>query len=146
VVRQLAVFLSRIGGRIGLPFGRSRVEEDLGAHWVALHIYVMLGHVDPAAPIPVGDSNGRGFVGFMTVETVLKTVQDGWCRWDRNTQARWCRTLAEATPYLLREEARPSQEVLSPKPRPVRVGIDRPRQVTMVGRSRRSKSRRSRSR
>jgi len=107
VVRQLAVFLSRIGGRIGLPFGRSRVEEDLGAHWVALNIYVMLGDVDPAASIPVGDSNGRGFAGFMTVEAVLKMVQDGWGCWDRSTQARWCRTLAEVTPYLLREGARP---------------------------------------
>ena len=145
MVRQLAVFLSRIGGCVGLPFGRSRVEEDLGAHWVALHIYVMLGEVDPAALIPVGDSNGRGFVGFMTVEAVLKTVQDGWGCWDRNTQARWCRTLAEATPYLLREEAKPSREVLSPKPRPVRVGVDRPGRVTTARRSRRSRSRRPRS-
>ena len=145
MVRQLAIFLSRIGGRIGLPFGRSCVEEELGAHWVALHIYVMLDQVDPAAPIPVGDSKGRGFVGFMTVETVLKTVQDGWGCWDRSTQARWCRTLAEATPYLLREEARPSREVLSPKPRPVRVGVDRPRRVTTAGRSRRSRSRHPRS-
>ena len=145
MVRQLAVFLSRIGGRIGLPFGRSRVEEELGAYWVALHIYVMLGQVDPAAPIPVGDSKGRGFVGFMAAETVLKTVQDGWGCWDRSTQARWCRTLAEATPYLLREEARPSREALSPKPRPVRVGVDRPRRVTTAGRSRRSRSRHPRS-
>ena len=144
VVHQLAVFLSRIGGRIGLPFDRSRVEEDLGAHWVALNIYVMLGHVDPAAPIPVGDSNGRGFAGFMTVETVLKTVQDGWGHWDRNTQTRWCRTLAEVTPYLLREKAKPSREALSPKPHPVRVGIDRPGRMPTAGRSKQSKSKRAR--
>jgi len=145
VVRQLAIFLSRIGGRIGLPFGRSLVEEDLGAHWVALNIYVMLGHVDPAATIPVGDSNGRGFAGFMTVETVLKTVQDGWGHWDRKAQARWCRTLAEVTPYLLREEARPRREVLSPKPRPVRAGMNRPRRVTTAaGRSKQSRSKRAR--
>jgi len=145
VLRQLAVFLSRIGGRIGLPFDRSRVEEDLGAHWVALNIYMMLGHVDPAASIPVGDSNGRGFAGFMTVETLLKTVQDGWGRWDRNTQARWCRTLAEVTPYLLREEAKPSRDVLKPKPHPVRVGMDPPRRASTAGRSRKSRSRRPRS-
>ena len=143
MARQLAVFLSRIGGRIGLPFGRSRVEEDLGAHWVALNIYVMLGHVDPAATIPVGDSSGRGFAGFMTVEAVLKTVQDGWGRWNRSTQARWCRTLAEVTPYLLREEAKPSRDVLPPEP--VRVGIDRSGRVTTAGRSRKSRSRRPRS-
>ena len=145
VVRQLAIFLSRIGGHIGLPFGRSLVEEDLGAHWVALNIYVMLGDVDPAATIPVGDSKGRGFAGFTTVEALLKTVQDGWGRWDRKTQARWCRTLAEVTPYLLREKAKPSREVLSPKPHPVRVGTDRPGRVTTAGRSRRSRSRRPRS-
>jgi hypothetical protein len=145
VVRQLAIFLSRIGGRIGLPFGRSLVEEDLGAHWVALNIYVMLGHVDPAATIPVGDSKGRGFAGFTTVETVLKTVQDGWGHWDRSTQARWCRTLAEVTPYLLRDKAKTSREVLSPKPHPVRVGMDPPRRVTTAGRSRKSRSRRPRS-
>ena len=142
MVRQLAAFLSRIGGRIGLPFGRSRVEEDLGAHWVALNIYVMLGLVDPAASIPVGDSDGRGFAGFMTVETLLKTVQDGWGRWNRNTQARWCRTLAEVTPYLLRENAKPSRELLSAKPHAVRAGKDQPGRATTEGRSRRSRSRR----
>ena len=144
MVRLLAVFLSRIGGRIGLPFGRSRVEEDLGAHWVALNIYVMLGDVDPVATIPVGDSKGRGFAGFTTVEALLKTVQDGWGRWDRKTQARWCRTLAEVTPYLLREKAKPSREVPSPKSHPVRVGTDRPGRVTTAGRPRRSRSRRPR--
>lgn len=145
MVRQLVVFLSRIGGRVGLAFGRSRVEEELGAHWVALHIYLMLGQVDPAAPVPVGDSKGRGFVGFMTVEAILKTVQEGWGGWDRSTQARWCRTLAEATPYLLREEARPNREVLSPRHRPLRAGIDRPGRGDNGGQPRRSTIRRPRS-
>jgi hypothetical protein len=140
VVRQLAVFLGKMGGRIGLPFGRAHVEEELGAHWVALHIYVMLGQVDPAAPVAVGDSKGRGFAGFMTVETLLKTVQDGWGCWDRSTQARWCRTLAEATPYLLREAAGPSREVASPKPRRVRAATDRPRLVRKAAQSRQSRS------
>ena len=107
MVRKLVVFLGKIGGRIGLPFDRSLVQEDLAAHWIALSIYVMRGDVDPSTPIPIGDDNGRGFAGFMTVRTVLKTVQDGWGRWDHKTEARWCRILAEASQSLLREDAGP---------------------------------------
>ena len=106
MVRKLAVFLSKIGDRIGLLFSRSRadVQEELVTYWLVLNLHVMRGNVNPTARIPVGDRSGRGFAGFMTVQTVLRTVQDGWGRWDRKTQARWCRILAEASQELLREE------------------------------------------
>ena len=106
MVRKLAVFLDKIRGGIGPPFGRSRadVQEDLGAYWAALSIYVMRGDVNPATLIPVGDSSGRGFAGFMSLQVILRTVQDGWGRWDRKTEARWCQILAEASRDLLRKE------------------------------------------
>jgi len=65
----------------------------------------MRGDLDPTTPIPVGDHRGRGFAGFMSLAAVLRTVQDGWGRWDRETEARWCRILAEASRDLLREDA-----------------------------------------
>ena len=105
MVRKLAVFLGKIREGIGLPFARSRadVQEDLGLHWAALNIYVMRGDLDPSALIPVGDHSGHGFAGFMSVRAVLRTVQDGWGRWDRKTEARWCQILAEASRNLLRK-------------------------------------------
>jgi hypothetical protein len=97
---------------IGLPFGRSRadVQADLGAYWAALNIYLVRGDVDPTTPIPVGDSTGRGFAGFMSVQAVLRTVQDGWGRWDRKTEARWCQILEETSRNLLRKEIDLSRE------------------------------------
>jgi hypothetical protein len=107
VFRKPATFLASIKGAIGLLFGPSRadVQGDLGAHWAALNILVMRGDLDPATPIPVGDSSGRGFTGFMSLHAVLRTVQEGWGRWDRKTEARWCQILTEASRHLLREDA-----------------------------------------
>lgn len=108
VVRKLGLFLRKLGDRIGLRFGWSRkdVQEELAAYWLALNLHVMRGDVNPAAPIPIGDSDGNGdcFAGFMTVHAVLRTVRDCWGRWDHKTQVRWCRILAEASRNLLREE------------------------------------------
>jgi len=107
VARRLAVFLRRIRRSIRLPFGPSRadVQGDLGAYWAALNIFVMRGDVDPLTPIPVGDHSGRGFAGFMSLQAVLRTVQDGWGRWDRKTEARWCEILAEVSRNLLHKDA-----------------------------------------
>jgi len=106
VVRKLAVFFNSVGDRIGLPFGRSRadVQGDLATYWLALNLHVMRGNVDPVALMSVGDGNGHGPVTSMTVQAALRTVQDGWGRWDRKTEARWCQILEEASRNLPRKE------------------------------------------
>ena len=107
MIRKLAAFLDRIRGSIELPFRRSRadVQSDLGAYWAALNIYVVRGEVDPTTPIPVGDHDGNGFAGFMSLRAVLRTVQNGWGRWDRKTEARWCQILEETSRNLLSKDA-----------------------------------------
>jgi hypothetical protein len=106
VVRKLTVFLADMRDSIGLLFGRSRadVQEELSAYWAALNILVMRGDLDGSTPIPVGDHRGNGFAGVMSVQAVLRTVQNGWGRWDRKTEARWRRILMEASERLLYEE------------------------------------------
>jgi hypothetical protein len=107
VIRKLTVFVGKIRDDIELLFGLSRaeVQEDLGVYWAALHILVARGEIDPMTPIPVGDHRGNGFAGIMSVQAVLRTVQNGWGRWDRKTEARWRRILMEASERLLYEEA-----------------------------------------
>jgi hypothetical protein len=105
VVRNIAVFFK---DRVGLPFGRSGVDlsEDLATYWLALNLHVMRGNVDPVAHIEIGDGNGHGPIGTtMTVQAVLRTVQDGWGHWNRKTVAFWCRILEEMNETLLPEEA-----------------------------------------
>ena len=106
MVRKLAVFLAKIREAIRLLFARSRadVQEDLGAHWAALNILVMRGDLDPTTPIPIGYPDGNGFAGFMSLQAILRIVQDGWGRWDRKTEARWCQILVEASRDLPRKE------------------------------------------
>ena len=112
MARKLAVFLGKIREDIRLLFARSRadVQEDLGAHWAALNILVMRGDLDPTTPIPVGDHDGDGFAGFMSLQAILRTVQNGWGRWDRKTEARWCQILVEASRNLTRKEIDLSRE------------------------------------
>jgi hypothetical protein len=107
VVRKLTVFLTDMRDSIGLLFGPSRadVQEELSAYWAALNILVMRGDLDGSTPIPVGDHRSDGFSGFMSLRAVLRTVQSGWGRWDRKTEARWCQILEEATRNLLHEDA-----------------------------------------
>lgn len=106
MIRKLTVFVGKIRDDIELLFGLSRaeVQEDLGVYWAALNILVARGEIDPATPIPVGDHRGNGFAGIMSVQAVLRTVQNGWGRWDRKTEARWRRILMEASERLLYEE------------------------------------------
>ena len=106
MIRRLAAFLGKIRDDIELLFGLSRaeVQEDLGVYWAALNIFVARGEIDPATPILVGDHRGNGFAGIMSVQAVLRTVQNGWGRWDRKTEARWRRILMEASERLLYEE------------------------------------------
>ena len=86
------------------------MQEDLGVYWAALNILVTRGELDPTTPILVGDPHGNGFAGFMSVQAVLRTVQNGWGRWDRKTEARWRRILVEASERLLYEEPHVSRE------------------------------------
>ena len=107
MVQNIAVFVK---DRIGLPFGRSRVNlsEDLATYWLGLNLHVMRGNVDPVALIEVGDGNGHGPAGTtMTVQAILRTVQTGWGNWNRKTVAYWCGILEEATESLLAEETAP---------------------------------------
>ena len=105
MIERLTVFLGKMREAIGALFGPSRtdVQDDLGAYWAALNILVMRGDLDPSTPIPVGDQRGNGFAGIMSLQAVLRTVQGGWGRWDRKTEARWCQILAEASENLLYE-------------------------------------------
>lgn len=108
MVRNIAVFVK---DRIGLPFGRSRVNlsEDLATYWLGLSLHVMRGNVDPTALIEVGDGNGHGPAGTtMTVQAILRTVQTGWGNWNRKTVTYWCHILEEATESLLAEETAPA--------------------------------------
>ena len=107
MVRNVAVFFK---DRIGLPFRRSRIDlsEDLATYWLGLNLHVMRGNVDPVALIEVGDGNGHGPVGTtMTVQAILRTVQDGWGHWNRETVAYWCHVLEKANESLLPEETAP---------------------------------------
>jgi len=113
VLRRLAAFLSKIREDIEVLFGlsRAKVQEDLGVYWAALNILVTRGELDPATPILVGDPRGNGFTGVMSVQAVLRTVQSGWGRWDRKTEARWRRILVEASERLLYEDTSVSREL-----------------------------------
>ena len=108
MVRKLAGLFSNVGNRVGLPFGRSGIDlsEDLATYWLALNLHVMRGNVDPVALINIGDGNGHGPVGTtMTVQAILRTVQDGWGHWNRQTVAYWGRIPEGANDNLLPEEA-----------------------------------------
>ena len=114
MVRKLAGLFSNVGNRVGLPFGRSGIDlsEDLATYWLALNLHVMRGNVDPVALINIGDGNGHGPIGTtMTVQAILRTVQDGWGHWNRKTVAYWCGILEGANDNLLPEvEAAPHLE------------------------------------
>ena len=106
MVPRLSVLFGKIREGIGQRFAPSRadVQEDLGAYWAALNILMMRGDLDPSTRIPVGDPRGGGFAGFMSLRVILRAVQDGWGRWDRKTEARWCQILEEASRNLLCKE------------------------------------------
>ena len=112
MLRRLAGFFGKIREDVEVLFGLSRaeVQEDLGVYWAALNILVTRGELDPNTPILVGDNRGNGFTGVMSVQAVLRTVQNGWGRWDRKTEARWRRILVEASERLLYEDTPVSRE------------------------------------
>jgi hypothetical protein len=87
--------LRRIGDLITSPLGKAQFElqESLASNWVAIKLRVERGDIDPGASIYVPELQpGRGS-GYLTVRSVLKTVQDDWGQWDRKTMAWWCEVL-----------------------------------------------------
>jgi hypothetical protein len=102
VIRAISALLQTIKAFITSPLGKpqSELEESLASNWVAIKLSVMRGQIEPGAPIYVGElqpGNGRG---YMTVQSVLKTVEDGWVHWDRKTRAWWCQVLEQANSDL----------------------------------------------
>ena len=98
MIRAISALLRRIGDLITAPLGRPQpaLQESLASNWVAMKLRVMRGDLDPGAPIYVAELQpGRGS-GYMTVQSVLKTVEDGWGHWDRKTTAWWCQVLKKA--------------------------------------------------
>jgi len=90
--------LRRIEDLITATTGRPQPElqESLASNWVAMKLRVMRGEIDPGAPVYVAELQpGRGS-GYMTLQSVLKTVEEGWGHWDRKTMTWWCEVLDRA--------------------------------------------------
>jgi len=98
VIRMISALLRGIRDLVTAPMGRphSELQESLASNWVAMKLRVMRGEIDPGTPIYVAELQpGRG-AGYMTVQSVLKTVEDGWGHWDRKTTAWWYQVLEQA--------------------------------------------------
>jgi len=98
VIRAISALLREIRDFITAPFGKPQpaLQESLTSNWVAMKLRVMRGEIDPGAPIYVAELQpGRGS-GYMTLQSVLKTVEDGWGHWDRKTMTWWCEVLKQA--------------------------------------------------
>ena len=103
MIRTISALLTGIRDLVASPLGKPRaaLEESLASNWVAIKLSVMRGQIEPGAPIYVGELQpGRG-CGYMTVQSVLKTVEDSWGRWDRKTMAWWCQVLEQANGDLM---------------------------------------------
>jgi hypothetical protein len=98
LIQTIYALLRGIRDLISAPFSRPQtaLQESLASNWVAMKLRVMRGEIDPGAPIYVAELQpGRGS-GYMTVQSVLKTVEDGWGHWNRRTMAWWCEVLKHA--------------------------------------------------
>jgi hypothetical protein len=98
VIRAISALLREIKDFITAPVRKPQPElkESMTSNWVAIKLRVMRGEIDPGTPIYVAELQpGRGS-GYMTVQSVLKTIEDGWVHWDRKTMAWWSRVLEQA--------------------------------------------------
>jgi hypothetical protein len=98
VIRAISALLRGIRDLVTAPLGRPQTElqESLASNWVAMKLRVMRGEVAPGTPVYVAELQpGRGS-GYMTVQSVLKTVEDGWAHWDRKTMTWWSQVLEQA--------------------------------------------------
>jgi hypothetical protein len=87
--------LRRIRDLVTSPFGRAQLElqESLASNWVAIKLCVDRGDIDPGASIYVPELQPGSGSGYMTVQSLLNTVQRDWGQWDRKTIAWWCEVL-----------------------------------------------------
>ena len=98
MIRAISALLRGIRDLVTAPLGwpQPELQESLTSNWVAIKLRVMRGEIDPGAPIYVAELQpGRGS-GYMTLQSVLKTVEDGWGHWDRKTMTWWCEVLKRA--------------------------------------------------
>jgi hypothetical protein len=94
MIRLLRGIEDLITATMGRP--QLELQESLASNWVAMKLRVMRGEIDPGAPVYVAELQpGRGS-GYMTLQSVLKTVEEGWGHWDRKTMAWWCEVLDRA--------------------------------------------------
>ncbi len=94
MIRLLRGIEDLITATMGRP--QPELQESLASNWVAMKLRVMRGEIDPGAPVYVAELQpGRGS-GYMALQSVLKTVEEGWGHWDRKTMAWWCEVLDRA--------------------------------------------------
>jgi len=106
--------LREIGDLITSPLGKPQPElqESLASNWVAIKLRVECGDIDPGTSIYLPELQpGRGS-GYMTLQSVLKTVQDDWGHWDRKTMAWWCEVLDLVNKRLGRRRITPATDHL----------------------------------
>jgi hypothetical protein len=98
LIQTIYALLRGIRDLISAPFGKPQtaLQESLASNWVAMKLRVMRGEIDPGSPIYVAELQPGRDSGYMTVQSVLKTVEDGWGHWNRSTMAWWCEVLKQA--------------------------------------------------
>ncbi len=103
MVEKVAGLVRGAAARVLSPFTvRHQVaRENLASSWVNLRLAVMRGYVNPATAILVTYGDGSTRPGSMTVQAILKTVEDGWGHWDRRTTEWWCQVLEAANSKLV---------------------------------------------
>jgi hypothetical protein len=84
------------------------LQESLASNWVAIKLRVECGDIDAGASIYVPALQPGRRSGYMTVQSILKTVQRDWGHWDRKTMAWWCEVLERANRRLGRRRTTPS--------------------------------------
>lgn len=105
MVEKLAGLLKGAATIVRSPFGGPHhvAQEHLASSWTSLRLAVMRGYVSPATPVFIDFGNEDKLPGSMTVQAILKTVEDGWGHWDRRTTEWWCRVLEDANSRLISE-------------------------------------------
>lgn len=103
MVDKLAGLLRETATRVLSPFGKPHrvARENLAANWVMLRFALKQGYVSPATTVFIDYGDGSRGPGSMTVQSILKTVEDGLECWDRRTTEWWCQVLEDANSRLI---------------------------------------------
>jgi hypothetical protein len=101
MIRVLRGIRDFLASPLGKP--QAELQESLASNWVAIKLGVIRGQIEPDSPIYIGELRPGRNCGYMTVQSVLKTVEDGWGHWDRKTIAWWCQVLEQANSNLMAE-------------------------------------------